>query len=378
MSKTGWISSSMRKAATVMGAALAASLLVFAVLAGAAAADTPAPTGVKVTVVLQAHDGSVLSIPANGSASYYSGGWHQITSPNPNNPAMVQTELAPGTYAFAVVYNGTRDQKTVTIGSNGGTVYFHAALVNVELQAHDNSILDIPANGSATYYAGGWRQITTTNVNNPRIVQTEMLPGTYSFAATYNGTRDQKQYTVIEPNPNNGTNATQTVYFHAALVTGELLSHSGQPLADGTASYYAGGWHAMADNQAEMLPGTYSFAMVYNGTRNQKQYTVIEPNPNNGANAEQTVSFQTTLVNVQTTDSALLPNYSIVLGSPSYYAGGWHEMTIVNPNNHLMREAEMLPGTYSFADVYNGARQQTQATIGTGNAGHIQSVYFGF
>ncbi len=76
---------------------------------------------------------------------------------------MMQVDLAPGTYAFALTYNGTRDQKTVTITGHQAnqTVYFHTMLVNVELQAHDNSALDIPANGSASYYAGGWHAITT-------------------------------------------------------------------------------------------------------------------------------------------------------------------------------------------------------------------------
>ncbi len=114
--------------------------------------------------------------------------------------------------------------------------------MNVELQAHDNSILDIPANGGASYYASGWHAITTLNTNNPSIVQTEMLPGTYSFALTYNGTHDQKSYTVIEPNPNNHANALQTVYFHAALVTVELQAHNNSALdipGNGSASYYA-------------------------------------------------------------------------------------------------------------------------------------------
>ncbi len=184
-----------------------------------------------------------------------------------------------------MTYNGTHDQKTATVGQpnannpagNVQSVYFHAALVNVELQAHDNSVLNIPANGGASYYASGWHAITTLNTNNPSIVQTEMLPGTYSFALTYKGTHDQKSYTVIEPNPNNHANALQTVYFHAALVTVELQAHNNSALdipGNGSASYYAGGWHAIttlnpnnpAMVQAEMLPGTYSFALTYNGT----------------------------------------------------------------------------------------------------------------
>jgi hypothetical protein len=196
-----------------LGTALAAAALLLPLLVGAAT-TAAADTTVSVNVELQSHNNGILD---GGSASYYAGGqWRPITSENANNPAITQTQLPPGTYSFAMVYNGTRDQKTVTIGSasSAQTVYFHAALVNVELQSHNNGILDIPGNGSASYYAGGWHPITTENVNNPSMVQAEMLPGTYSFAVVYNGTRDQKRQTIVEPNPNNGAGSVQTVYFH--------------------------------------------------------------------------------------------------------------------------------------------------------------------
>jgi hypothetical protein len=210
-----------------------------------------------VNVELQSHSNSILDIPGNGSASYYAAGWHAITGVNPNNNSIVQTEMLPGTYSFALTYNGTRDQKTQTIVEPNPndhtdalqTVYFHAALINVELQAHDNSILDIPNNGSASYYAGGWHAISTLNWNNHDMVVAEMLPGTYTFALTYNGTRDQKTYTVIEPDPNNNAHAMQTVYFH----TVQVLSDSGT-----ATSYYAQGWQPFNSGD-ELLPGTYTF-----------------------------------------------------------------------------------------------------------------------
>ena len=55
--------------------------------------------------------------------------------------------------------------------------YFHAALVSIELRAADDSTLDIPGNGSASYYAGGWHAVTTPDPANPSVVEAEMLPG---------------------------------------------------------------------------------------------------------------------------------------------------------------------------------------------------------
>ena len=239
--------------------------------------------------------------------------------------------------------------------------------VNVQIQG-SSGILDIPGLGSASvYYHGSWQAIDGVNSNNHKMVQANLEPGTYTFAATYNGTRDSQLVTV-------GASA-KTVYFQAASVNLELQDNKGGPLVADSASYYADGWKTMSGGTAQMLPGNYSFAATYNGTRQQKNaMTIIKPNSNNGANRYQTVGFQTTLVNVQASDT----NHAIVQADASYYAGGWHAMTIVNVNNRNMRQAQMLPGTYSFADVSNGARQQVNGvTISTGNAQHIQSVYFG-
>ncbi|MEP7161526.1 MAG: hypothetical protein ABI746_10535 [Dermatophilaceae bacterium] len=239
--------------------------------------------------------------------------------------------------------------------------------MNVQIQGA-NGVLDIPGNGSASvYYHGSWQKIDGVNANNRKMVQATLEPGTYTFAATYDGTRDSQVVTV-------GASA-KTVYFQAAAVTLGLQNHSGSSLAADSASYYAGQWNTMAGAQAEMLPGTYSFAATYNGTRQQQNFTIVKPNSNNQANRYQTAGFQTTLVNVQLSDS----NKAIVSGSASYYANGWHAITGVNHNNPKMVQAEMLPGTYSFAAVYDNVRQQKNGvTIGTGNANHIQSVYFGF
>lgn len=352
--------------------ALSAAAIVLPLMAGTATADTPTA---NLVAYIQSSQGNA---PLAGSFQYYDGGWQNMpmydsTTGRVNLPVGKQVPVR-------ATYEGTTDQKTVTIGENGSGVWFHTSKVNVMVQAHDNSILDL-ADGSASYYAGGWHAMTGVNANNPAIRQAEMLPGTYSFAATYNGTRDQKTQTIVERNVNDYNNATnnanQTVYFHTSLVTSNLTNHKDAPLGGGTASYYAGNaWRVLSNAGVEMLPGSYSFAEVYNGTRQQQQYTVIETNPNNGANAMQAVNFKTTLVNVQASDHTITTGSNIVLADASYYAGGWYAMTIVNANNPKMRQAEMLPGTYSFADVYNGARQQKNGVV-IGN-GPIQSVYFGF
>lgn len=272
------------------------------------------PTTVTVTVELSAHDGSALDLSGNpaAAASVYAGGWQSITAVDVNNTDFVQVQLTPGTYSFAVTYNGTRNQKTQTIGDSGGTVYFSTVLARVALQAHDHSFLDIPGDGSASYYAGGWHAITTPDPNNARLVQAEMLPGTYSFAATYQGTREQRNgVTVNAPNPNlPAADNVQGIYFGTELVNVELQALGLPDVADGTpldipdngsASYYAGGWHAISTPNpndarmvvAEMLPGTYSFAVTFGGDRQQQNgVTVNAPNPNLPGTANtQTVYF---------------------------------------------------------------------------------------
>ncbi|WP_170133197.1 discoidin domain-containing protein [Arthrobacter livingstonensis] len=328
-------------------------------------------TTTTATTVLKDSRGNPL---AGGTASYYaSGAWHTIGTTGIKGT--VDAQIPPGSYSFAMTYNGTRQQVNGQVVSGiSQSVEFHTALVNVWTQSHTST----PIGGaSASYYAAGeYHPITTPNANDSRIVQAQMLPGTYSFQNVYNGTREQKKFTVLEPNPNNGANSSQSVYFHTALVNVGLQSSKGAALTADSASYYAGSWRDMTGAQAEMLPGTYSFAVTYNGMRSQKQYTVIEPNPNNHANATQTVAFATTLVNVQTQSVTGAGKVSgIISGAASFYAGSWRNITTENPNNKKIVQTEMLPGTYSFADVYNGKRVQKQAAVGTGPN---QIVYFNY
>lgn len=226
----------------------------------------------NVTVNLKDSNNKPLD---TGTASYYAGGWHTIGN---TESGAVSVEMLPGSYSFAMVYNGTRQQLNgQQISGNASTVEFKTTLVNVEVQKTlkgDTGILSIPADGSASYYAGSWRDITNQkNPNDPRMVRVQMLPGTYSFAATMNGSRQQKSVTV-------GASA-MTVYFHVAEV-------SVCP-ADG-ASYYAGKWRTI-DSSVFLLPGTYAFAAKVNGTRVQQSATIQVPNIYSHENSEQVVTL---------------------------------------------------------------------------------------
>ena len=170
--------------------------------------------------------------------------------------------------------NSTSTTFEITVTDSGGT------WVTVNLRNHLGAPLD---SGSVSYYAGGsWHTIGDTSGGQ---TQVEMLPGSYSFAMVYNGTRQQLNNVAIS-----GTNTTVT--FQTDDVTVQLEDHAGKPLDTGTASYYAGSWHTIGDTsggqtQVEMLPGSYSFAMVYTGTRQQLNNVAI-------SSTNTTVTFQRT------------------------------------------------------------------------------------
>lgn len=243
-----------------------------------------------------------------GMASYYASGWHTIGN---TSGGQVHVDLLPGSYSFAMKYNGTRQQINHVAVADGSVVTFQTTGVTVELRNSSGVLFDT---GSASYYASGWHSIGDTSGGTATV---EMLPGSYSFAMKYNGTRQQK----------NGVNITSTnpVVFQTVAVELQLQDHSGSALDTGSPSYYASGWHSIADtvggsSTVEMLPGSYSFAMKYNGTRQQM----------NGVNITSTnpVVFQTGQV-TSTSGNAT-----------AYYASGWQP---------FRNSGELLPGKYWFA-----------------------------
>ncbi|TWP38592.1 hypothetical protein [Leekyejoonella antrihumi] len=125
---------------------------------------------------------TAASPPAGGTVSYYADGrWQGLGTAG--STRTVTTDIAPGTYSFAMTYNGTRQQlnKQTVSATGASTMAFKTDLVNVELQGSDSNghvgqILDLPGNGAASYYADGWQTVTTPDANNPNLVQAQMLP----------------------------------------------------------------------------------------------------------------------------------------------------------------------------------------------------------
>jgi flagellar hook assembly protein FlgD len=281
----------------------------------------------QVTIELKNSSGALID---TGAASYYAGGWHDLGN---TTGGKVAVEVLPGTYAFAMVYDGERNQVSQAV-TNGSTVVFQTVHANVQLlDSHGAGI----AGGDASFYASGWRTFGTTDANGQ--AYQEMLPGSYSFAMVYNGERQQL----------NGQDVSSPVSFQTVLANVRLLDHSGAGLANGAVSYYAGGWHDFgttgADGNAyqEMLPGSYSFATVFEGERQQL----------NGQDVSSPITFQTVLATVTLTNSS---GTGLANGDVSYYAGSWQTFGTTDASGQAMRE--MLPGSYSFAMVYLGGRQQ--------------------
>ncbi len=260
-----------------------------------------------VTVELRNSGGTLID---TGGASYYASGWHTVGDTS-NGKIVVQ--MLPGSYSFAMTYNGTRQQLNGQVISGlNDTVTFQTTAVTVELRNSSNALSDT---GNASYYAGGWRTIGNTSGGTTTV---EMLPGSYSFAMTFNGTRQQLNGQVV-------SGPSSTVTFQTTAVTVELRNSGGALIDTGNASYYAAGWQTIGNTSngattVEMLPGSYSFAMTYLGTRHQLNGQVISGNTD-------TVTFQTGSV------------HSLSGTATSYYAGGWRPFT---------QDMELLPGSYTF------------------------------
>ncbi|MNI19020.1 hypothetical protein D3C73_724410 [compost metagenome] len=120
-------------------------------------------------------------------------------------------------------------------------------------------------------------------------------------------------------------------------------------------TYYAGSWRTVGDTTSgeiskELLPGSYTFGMTYEGTYNEKVQNT---------ETDAVIIFQTVNVKVQLKDSQ---GNLIDTGNVNYYAGNWR--TIGNTSDGEINK-ELLSGTYTFRMTYGGATKESAINITT-------------
>ncbi|WP_138752229.1 Ig-like domain-containing protein [Paenibacillus sinopodophylli] len=287
-----------------------------------------------VSVQLQDSSGNPLS---GGIVTYYDGGWKSFGVTGADGKA--SKRLPAKSYTFSMSYEGTSKELVQHTGTNH-TVSFQTVKVKAQLKDSQGNQLD---SGSASYYAGSWRTIGITVGGE---VSKELLPGSYTFGMTYEGTyKEQVQHVGINP----------MVAFQTVKVKAQLKDSQGNQLDSGSASYYAGSWRTMGSTAGgevskELLPGSYTFGMTYEGTyREQVQHVGNNP----------VVAFQTVKVKVQLKDSQ---GNLIDGGNASYYAGSWKTVG-TTADGEISKE--LLPGTYTFGMTYGGVYKEMVAAITT-------------
>lgn len=376
----------------LIGGAAAIALLAAYLFRAPNASAAPAATPISVTIWLQSSDGAGLS---GGIASYYSGGWQTVGTTD--DRGAVTANLLPGTYQFSMVYNGTSEHQTVTIAEpnldniwnigpdasvirywrGSEVIPFQTVAVSVDLR--NGRPL---SGGVAAFYStldSTWQTIGTTGDSGR--VTTQMLPGTYDFSMIYNGTGNLQYATIAQPKSNSplsflslgqSQDTHQTVTFHAVTVTVQLRNND-VPLGGGVAAWYSTvdsawqpigttGANGVTPESVQMLPGSYSFSVVYNGTGELQYVTIAAPNQPGDQDASQSVTFHAVAVYIQ------LQNGSTPLsgGVAAWYStvdNAWQTIGTTGANGITTTSVLLLPGSYNFSVVYGGSGYHTYQTI---------------
>ncbi|WP_261305106.1 cohesin domain-containing protein [Paenibacillus andongensis] len=291
-----------------------------------------AATAVKVQ--LNDSNGNPLG---GGTVKYYDGGWKDFGVTDASGT--VSKSLPNKSYTFAMTYEGTYKEIVQNTGTSE-VVVFQTVNVKVQLKDSQGNLID---GGAVKYYAGSWRTIGNTSGGE---ISKELLSGSYTFGMTYEGTYKE----IVQ---NTGTNAV--VVFQTVNVKVQLKDSQVNLIDGGSVKYYAGSWRTIGNAiggeiSKELLSGSYTFGMTYEGTYKE----IVQ---NTGTNA--VVVFQTVKVKVQLKDSQ---GNLIDGGSVKYYAGSWR---IIGNTSGGEISKEMLSGTYTFGMTYGVTYKESVNNVTT-------------
>ncbi|TYP78988.1 DUF4962 domain-containing protein [Paenibacillus methanolicus] len=198
--------------------------------------------------------------------------------------------------------------------------------------------------GTVTYYDNGWKPYGVTDSSGT--VSKPIANKAHTFRMTYQGTYQDVQQNIAEK---------PTVVFRTVKVKAQLKDSQGRPLDGGTVTYYAAGWKPLGttvggEAAKELLPGTHTFRMTYQGTsQDASQDTGVQA----------AVVFQTVKVKVTLKDGQGNP---LDGGVAKYYASGWRPFGTTAGGETVK---ELLRGTHAFSMTYAGATSQKIQNIGT-------------
>ncbi|MGG1555927.1 OmpL47-type beta-barrel domain-containing protein [Paenibacillus ferrarius] len=203
-----------------------------------------------VRVQLKDSTGNPLS---GGVVKYYDGGWKDFGVTDALGT--VSKSLQDKGYTFGITYEGTYKEIVQNTGTDA-VVVFQTVKAKVQLKDSLGNPLD---SGAVKYYAGSWRTLGNTIGGE---ISKEVLPSSYTFGLTYGG-----RYKEIVQN----TGTDPVVVFQTVKVTVQVKDSQGNLVDGGVATYYAGSWQPIGATTSggvskELLPGSYTFGMTYNGT----------------------------------------------------------------------------------------------------------------
>jgi hypothetical protein len=269
--------------------------------------------------------------PLDGAfIEFNSGGWKSFGTTDLNGE--VKKEFLPKTYTFRVKYDNNSFSKKQDVSVDAYVIF---NTINVTIKLQDSNFLSL-ADGDIFYYSSGWKYLGVTDDNGS--VYTELLPITYTFKVTYDGSSVSKKQDISND---------YVVVFSTVQVVVRLQNSSSVPLSGGNVSFYSGGWKFFGltdingEVKKEILPVSYTFRMRYDETYiNKKQDVSSDPN----------IVFSTIKVSVVLQDSL---GTCLLGGNVSYYSGSWKFFGITNEDGETKNE--LLPKTYSFRMSYLGS-----------------------